>query len=131
MHDYSTFSTDAVSSTLSPYGNTAFDSCIKNVCALPNLCFTSHWIKSNSNRRHNSLDPQMFNAIRMNTRTFHFYHGSSLISFLSARANVLRRAIQKEFEKIRIFPTLIVSSGEKIEGKVTKEQIESFLSRVL
>lgn len=48
-----------------------------------------------------------------------------------ARENVLHRAIQKEFEKIRIFPTLIVSSGEKIEGKVTKEQIESFLSRVL
>jgi predicted DsbA family dithiol-disulfide isomerase len=48
-----------------------------------------------------------------------------------ARENVLHRAIQKEFEKIRIFPTLIVSSGEKIEGKVTKEQIESFLSCVL
>jgi ABC-type uncharacterized transport system substrate-binding protein len=44
------------------------------------------------------------------------------------KENVLHRAIQKELEKIRTFPTLIASSGEKIEGKMTKEQIESVLS---
>jgi len=38
---------------------------------------------------------------------------------------------RKNLRKYGFFPTLIVSSEEKIEGKVTKEQIESFLSRAL
>jgi hypothetical protein len=46
------------------------------------------------------------------------------------RENVLRRAIQKEFEKIRLFPTLVSDSGMMLEGISTKEQIESFLRRV-
>jgi hypothetical protein len=46
------------------------------------------------------------------------------------RENVLRRALQEEREKMRIFPTLTTDSGRRIEGKMTEEQIESFLSRI-
>ena len=45
------------------------------------------------------------------------------------RENVIRREIQKEREKITVFPTLIVSSGERIEGNLTESQVESLLSR--
>jgi hypothetical protein len=44
------------------------------------------------------------------------------------RENVFRREMQKEREKIRIFPTLIVSSGERIEGNITEQQVEELLS---
>jgi hypothetical protein len=46
------------------------------------------------------------------------------------KENILHRAIQKEFEKIRHFPTLVSDSGMMLEGISTKEQIEVFLSRV-
>jgi len=46
-----------------------------------------------------------------------------------ARENVLRREIKKARERIRVFPTLIASSGERIEGAMTEEQVESLLSR--
>ena len=46
-----------------------------------------------------------------------------------ARENVIRREIQKERVKIRVSPTLIVSSGERIEGPLTEEQVEAILSR--
>ncbi|MGD0159592.1 MAG: hypothetical protein ABSB89_04775 [Candidatus Bathyarchaeia archaeon] len=46
-----------------------------------------------------------------------------------ARENVISREIQKQREKIRVFPTLIVSSGERIEGALTEEQVKSLLSR--
>lgn len=47
-----------------------------------------------------------------------------------AKENVLRRVIQREREKIEIFPTLIAGSGQKIEGKITENQVESLLSRI-
>jgi len=40
------------------------------------------------------------------------------------KENVLHRAIQGEIEKIRTFPTLIVSSAERIEGNITEKQIK-------
>lgn len=46
------------------------------------------------------------------------------------KENVLHRAIQKEFEKIRVFPTLVSDLGMMLEGISTKEQIEAFLSKV-
>ena len=46
------------------------------------------------------------------------------------KESVLRRVLQKEREKIRIFPTLITDSGHRIEGEMTEERVESFLSRV-
>jgi hypothetical protein len=45
-----------------------------------------------------------------------------------ARENVFHREMQKEREKIRIFPTLIVSSGERIEGNIPEQQVEELLS---
>ena len=47
-----------------------------------------------------------------------------------ARENVLRRIIKQKQEKIKIFPTLITDSGRRIEGKMTDEKVESFLSRI-
>ena len=46
------------------------------------------------------------------------------------KENVLHRAIQKEFEKIRLFPTLVNDSGMMLEGISTREQIEAFLSKI-
>jgi glutaredoxin len=47
-----------------------------------------------------------------------------------SKENVLRRALQKEREKIRTFPTLVAGSGQKIEGNITEKQVESLLSRI-
>jgi hypothetical protein len=44
------------------------------------------------------------------------------------KENVLHRKIQEEFERIRTFPTLMLISGEKIEGNMTRNQIESIMS---
>lgn len=46
------------------------------------------------------------------------------------RENVLRRVVQKEREKISVFPTLVAGSEQRIEGEITKEQVESFFSRI-
>ena len=46
------------------------------------------------------------------------------------RENVLRRTIQEELERIKTFPTLVVDSGKKFEGEMTKEQVESVFSRI-
>jgi hypothetical protein len=45
------------------------------------------------------------------------------------KENIFRREIQQEIEKIRAFPTLITDSGRRMEGKKTKEQLESFLTK--
>lgn len=46
------------------------------------------------------------------------------------RENILHRAIQEELDKIHAFPTIMTGSGQKIEGIMTKKQIDDFLSRV-
>ena len=46
------------------------------------------------------------------------------------KENVLRRAIQEERKKIKVFPALLADSGERIEGDITEEKAESFLSRI-
>lgn len=46
------------------------------------------------------------------------------------RENVLRRTIQEERERIKTFPTLVVDSGKKFEGEMTREQVESVFSRI-
>ena len=46
-----------------------------------------------------------------------------------AMENVLDRLMQEEVKKIRVFPTLITDSGERIEGDISKEQIESLLAK--
>jgi hypothetical protein len=47
-----------------------------------------------------------------------------------SKENALHRAIQREFEKVRFFPTLVSDSGMMLEGVSTKEQIEVFSSKV-
>ena len=47
-----------------------------------------------------------------------------------AEENVLRRMIQREQEKIKIFPTLIADRETKIEGEMTEKQVTSLLSRI-
>jgi hypothetical protein len=46
------------------------------------------------------------------------------------RENVLRRTLRREREKIRTFPTLSMDPGQRVEGEITEEQVDSFLSRV-
>jgi hypothetical protein len=54
-------------------------------------------------------------------------HGLEVEVIDVARESVFRREIQREREKLRIFPTLIVSSGGRIEGDLTESQVESLL----
>ena len=46
------------------------------------------------------------------------------------RENALRRILQKKRERIKNFPTLIASSGERIEGSFTERQVEELFSRL-
>jgi len=46
-----------------------------------------------------------------------------------AKENALHRAIRKEFEKIKTFPTVSTGSGEILTGVTTKKQLEAFLSK--
>jgi hypothetical protein len=46
------------------------------------------------------------------------------------KENILHRAIQEELEKIHVFPTIIAGSGQRIEGMMTKKQINHVLSRI-
>jgi hypothetical protein len=47
------------------------------------------------------------------------------------RENFLHRVIQEEFEKIKSFPTLEDNSGKMLQGILTKEQVETFLSNAV
>ena len=44
------------------------------------------------------------------------------------RENIIRRVVQ-EAEGMKTFPTLITSSGEKIEGDISKEKVDMLLSK--
>ena len=57
-------------------------------------------------------------------------HGFEVEVVDVTRENVLRRILQKEREGIRIFPTLIASSGERLEGSLSEMQVESVFSRL-
>jgi ABC-type uncharacterized transport system substrate-binding protein len=46
-----------------------------------------------------------------------------------AKANFLQRVVQRKFEKIQAFPTLVTDSGEMCQGVSTKKKIEAFLSK--
>jgi hypothetical protein len=56
--------------------------------------------------------------------------GSEIKVIDVGKENVLHRAIHKEFEKIRLFPTLVSDSGMMLEGISTREQIDVFLSKI-
>ena len=47
-----------------------------------------------------------------------------------ARENVLHRIIKERQAKIKIFPTLTTDSGQRIEGNMTGEKVESFISKI-
>jgi hypothetical protein len=57
-------------------------------------------------------------------------HGLEVEVVDVARENILHRVIQEEREKIEAFSALLADSGERIEGDITEEQAESFLSRI-
>ncbi len=46
------------------------------------------------------------------------------------KENALRRLTQEARQKIRIFPTLMTDSGQRIEGNVTEEKVEFLLSQL-
>ena len=47
------------------------------------------------------------------------------------KENIIHRVLRKEVRKIKTFPTLISDSGEKIEGNITKEQVEFLLRKTV
>jgi nitrogen regulatory protein PII-like uncharacterized protein len=47
-----------------------------------------------------------------------------------ALENPLDRLLQEEVKKIRVFPTLITDTGERLEGQISKEQIETLLANL-
>lgn len=57
-------------------------------------------------------------------------HGLKVEVIDVTKEDVLHRTIQREFARIRVFPTLTTSSGDKIEGKITEKEVESILSRI-
>jgi hypothetical protein len=46
------------------------------------------------------------------------------------RENILHRVIEEEREKVKILPTLMVDPGRRLEGELTEENVELFLSRI-
>ncbi len=57
-------------------------------------------------------------------------HGLKVEVIDVTKEDVLHRTIQREFVRIRVFPALTASSGNKIEGKITEKEVESILSRI-
>lgn len=55
-------------------------------------------------------------------------HGLEVEIIDVAKESVLHRAVQEQIERVRIFPTLVVGTALKIEGDMTKKQIESILA---
>jgi hypothetical protein len=57
-------------------------------------------------------------------------HGLEVEVIDVTRESLLHRAIEEGLGRIGTFPTLVAGSGGKIEGKMTRKQIESVLSRI-
>jgi len=58
-------------------------------------------------------------------------HGFKLEVVDVTKENILHRVLQEEIKRIKTFPTLITDSGEKIEGNITKEQVELLLRKTI
>jgi hypothetical protein len=58
-------------------------------------------------------------------------YGFEVEVFDVAKENIVHRVLQEEVKRIKTFPTLIIDSGEKIEGNITKEQFELLLKKQL
>jgi hypothetical protein len=56
-------------------------------------------------------------------------HGLKVEVVDVTKENVLRRIMQKKRARLRVFPTLITGSGERIEGDLTQKEVGSLLSR--
>jgi hypothetical protein len=47
-----------------------------------------------------------------------------------AKEGTIHRMIRRDLEKINTFPTITLGSRQKIEGMMTRKQIDDFLSRI-
>ena len=83
----------------------------------------------NSITKYEFVVPEDQNKIVEMVKEIATKHGFDVETVDITRESVLHRALQQEIKKIKIFPTLITDSGEKIEGKISKEQIKSLLSK--
>jgi len=83
----------------------------------------------NSITKYDFVVPEDQNKIVETVREIAAKHGFEVEIVDITRENILHRVLQEEIKKIKIFPTLITDSGEKIEGKISKEQIKSLLSK--
>ena len=57
-------------------------------------------------------------------------HGLNVEVIDVTKEHILHRLVRTKFEKIKTFPTLIVSSGQKIEGKITEKEVECIFSSI-
>ena len=55
-------------------------------------------------------------------------HGFEVEVVDVAEENVLRRDIQEHAEHIHSFPTVVTADGRRIEGDITKQQVEALLT---
>jgi len=46
------------------------------------------------------------------------------------KENVFRRKMQQMRARIKVFPTLILGSGERLEGNIKEQEVNSVLSRI-
>lgn len=44
--------------------------------------------------------------------------------------NPLQRVIQEKIKSVKVFPTLITDSGDRIEGNISREQVRLLLSKM-
>jgi len=56
-------------------------------------------------------------------------HGFELTVIDMGRKNNLERWVQKKIRGIKIYPTLATDAGHRVEGNITREQLESLLSQ--
>jgi uncharacterized protein YihD (DUF1040 family) len=54
-------------------------------------------------------------------------HGLDVEVIDVGRENVVHRLIQTEVKKLKTFPTLVLSSGERIEGSIARKELEAML----
>ena len=47
-----------------------------------------------------------------------------------SKENVLHRITREERERIRTFPALVADKGQRFQGQMTEENVESFLSQI-
>ena len=74
-----------------------------------------------------ALPEEQMKLVEM-VESFASEHGFELEVIDMGRKNNLERRIQKKIKGIKTYPMLVTDAGHRIEGNITREQLESLLS---